>query len=308
MLPRAQRVLSPSHGRDKISQMRLTALSVSFLDSSACLRVGQHPLVPSFNIPSTIMEYLGDKIEIQDMATHFFETVHTWMPFISRKRLLNYLVYDMGVNVHSPSPSTTMLLHCMKLMLWKPGAVSFPGSDEGSKEPNPLTPAYIDAKALWLEAEMAGILSLTILQAGLLLACYEIAHAIYPAACLSVASCAKYGMALGIDRPDKELQVDDWVEAEEKKRVWWTVVILDRLVMLELALSPSEDSSCPLAFVQITLSETRSFSSLGNPERSLVTEDPTLDTALPMDDTAWDVGVSRGIPVFLLFVVQSLTF
>lgn len=33
------------------------------------------------------------------------------------------------------------------------------------------------------------------------------------------------------------------------------------------------------------------FTNASNPERCLVTEDPTFDTYLPVDDDAWDNGV-----------------
>ena len=35
-----------------------------------------------------------------------------------------------------------------------------------------------------------------------------------------------------------------------------------------------------------------SFLNLGNPTRCLATKDPTFDTYLPVDDFAWDNGVS----------------
>jgi hypothetical protein len=50
--------------------------------------------------------------------------------------------------------------------------------------------------------------------------------------------------------------------------------------------------------------ELTSFTNLGNPEKHLVTEDPTFDTYLPVDDEAWDDCVSTDLPLLINSVVQ----
>ncbi|KAH8817225.1 hypothetical protein F5884DRAFT_830319 [Xylogone sp. PMI_703] len=95
--------------------------------------------------------------------------------------------------------------------------------------------------------------------AGVLITLYEFGHAIYPSAYFTVGECARYGAALGIDRAatlsaDKSLS---WVEVEERRRVWWAVLILDRL---------------------------------GNPMRSLAAEDPKSNYILRTDDDTFDQG------------------
>jgi hypothetical protein len=64
------------------------------------------------------------------------------------------------------------------------------------------------------------------------LALYELGHAIYPAAFLSIGACARYAHALGINvsRTLKTRKVLTLVEVEERRRVWWAIVILDRFV------------------------------------------------------------------------------
>jgi hypothetical protein len=97
---------------------------------------------------------------------------------------------------------------------------------------------YRTAKRFLHEVETAGILSTHVLQAGLLVALYEMGHAMYPAAYLTVGTCARYGLALGIYRncspksaaeEDLELRGQrSWNEVEENRRVWWAVLIFDR--------------------------------------------------------------------------------
>ena len=71
------------------------------------------------------------------------------------------------------------------------------------------------------------------LQAAVLIAVYEVGHAIYPAAYLTIGACARYGTMLGIDKLGLDLMGDSlgplsWIEVEERRRVWWAVVLLDR--------------------------------------------------------------------------------
>ena len=92
------------------------------------------------------------------------------------------------------------------------------------------SPAYLAAKRFYADVEAAGIYKLQVLQAGILLALYELGHAIYPQAYLSIGTCARFAIAFGFD--EKGTRVNnaacDWIEHEERKRAWWAILILDR--------------------------------------------------------------------------------
>ena len=80
----------------------------------------------------------------------------------------------------------------------------------------------------------------------ILTAIYEYAHAIYPAAYITIGTCARYGL--------------------ERRRFWWAIVILDRVVAQWSPTSP----------------------------------DPRAGDLLPVDDQAWDdenIDTSRISPV-----------
>jgi hypothetical protein len=88
------------------------------------------------------------------------------------------------------------------------------------------------------------MMSIQVLQAGLLLSLYELGHAIYPSAYLSIGACARYAYALGINK-DANTQVSKvltLVELEENRRVWWGIVILDRFEFSSLAPLLRDDS------------------------------------------------------------------
>lgn len=94
----------------------------------------------------------------------------------------------------------------------------------------PKTPLYQAVKQLYFDIEFSGILSVQVLQVTVLIAIYEVGHAIYPAAILTVGRAARYAASLGIDttaRPPKAMKLP-WIEEEECCRIWWSIVILDR--------------------------------------------------------------------------------
>jgi hypothetical protein len=102
-----------------------------------------------------------------------------------------------------------------------------PGASGGRTE------LYGIAKQFHFGVETAGLMSIHVLQAGVVIALYELSQAIYPAAHLSVSACARYGFALGIDKLGLELIASGngrrpWIEIEEMRRVWWSVLTLDR--------------------------------------------------------------------------------
>jgi hypothetical protein len=141
------------------------------------------------------------------------------MPIISKQRLYRNM-HDVS---STPGAEFPLLILAMKVLLWNP-AKQPQGAD-------PKSQAYLNAKHAILDAVTAGVLTLQLLQAQLLIAIYELGHAVYPAANLSIGACARYGVALGLDaslRPESHKSSKDVLELEEKRRTWWMILILDR--------------------------------------------------------------------------------
>ena len=152
--------------------------------------------------------------DIGENANLYFKRIHPWMPFLSKnlfnERLLSPFT-PRGLEV-------SLLFACVNLVC------SVPDGDRTR------TSEYLIIKRALLEAEVIGVLSLRVFQAWILLCVYEIGHAIYPSAYVSIGACAKYGAALGLSKhnPSGLEQTSNWIEAEERTRAWWAVVILDR--------------------------------------------------------------------------------
>ncbi|KAF2801827.1 putative fungal-specific transcription factor [Mytilinidion resinicola] len=208
-------------------------------------------------VPAHILQLLGDIDEIRATASKFFEHIHMWMPFISKKRF-----HELHLRSFQSQPDIALLLVSLKLITTLP-----PVSPR-----NPRTPLYYTAKHFYLEVEGSSIFSIPILQAGILIALYELGQAIYPAAYLSIGACARYAHAHGINVGGtlNTRRAVTLIEVEERRRVWWAIVILDRFV------------------------------NVGCPGRPFATADPSLDDFLPADDAVWDQGIVRSDDSFRL--------
>ena len=194
------------------------ASAVYFLDHEIFTRGQMTVPIPSTSIPPHLMHHLGGTIEARRIASQYFDTVHTWLPIISKKRFFDHLLnplFELRADV-------ALLCICMKLVTW-----SAPDLDT-----DPETLLYSTAKQYLIDLETAGVFTLQTLQSCIFIAIYELGHAIYPSAYMSIGTCTRYAFALGVSwRPAAGANMNNilcWVEQEERRRVWWAIIILDR--------------------------------------------------------------------------------
>jgi hypothetical protein len=192
--------------------------TVLFLDPTI-LHHGQVDMSrSSIPIPAYVLHLLGNIDEIHLTASTYFKKIHTWIPFISKKRF-----YDSYLrSSFQTQADIVLLLLALKLIMTPP-------------LPRPRTvrtTLYQTVKQFYLYVESSSAFSTPVLQAGIVIALYEILHAIYPAAFLSIGACARYAYALGINvrKSLNTRRILTLVEVEERRRVWWAIVILDRCV------------------------------------------------------------------------------
>ncbi|KAK0960509.1 hypothetical protein LTS01_020868 [Friedmanniomyces endolithicus] len=221
-----------------------------FLDSNAYEYERFQIQAPYVRVPPGALSSLGSSQELRQMIEHYFLTIHSHFPIISKIRLYQHLTNPL----HEPGADLALLFLAMQLA----------STTLASTQP-PQTQLYQDVKSLYAYLESQNALSLQTIQALLLIALYEIGHAIYPAAYLTTGHAARLGHALGLHARD-----------EERRRVWWAVILLDRFV------------------------------NIGHRGKPFASADPSLDTHLPTDDTAWDKGLMSVAAPLALSASQTI--
>jgi hypothetical protein len=179
------------------------------------------PCVHSISVPPEIQRLVSTITARRNIASEFFGGLHHSFPFISKKTC-----YEKGLNPSMQSRvDVSLLFACMRL-------VQTPPPDN-----NPRTSDYLALKVAFVEAEIAGIATLRLLQAWILVAFYELGHAIYPSAYVSIGTCARYATALGLHSYEASDSQMPYMEVEEKKRTWWAIMILDRYCTMTFSYS-----------------------------------------------------------------------
>jgi hypothetical protein len=202
------------------------------------------PLCRQIGISPEVHEVLGERELRKTLIEEYFKTANRWLPIIRRPKIL-VSVLDPSEHVNA---EVVALLLAMKLVL------SWPGEKGADSRLYTLT------RETLLALELAGSFSLTYLQSFVLVAMYEMGHAMFPNALTSTSACARYANALGI-AGTMAVQGSHWMELEERNRIWWAILILDRMTNVPMG------------------------------GRQLCTPDPGNDTFLPVDEESWDNGI-----------------
>lgn len=165
-----------------------------------------------------LSKILGLNLEtIEGTVSAFFHTINVKIPIISQNRFLDRL--SGGVD-EAPADFTALCL-CISLILQHP-------PPEAQSMQSSL---YVIIKNIISLLESTSYyLSLEQIQCRLLVAFYEIGHGISPAASISIGACARMARALGLNKKWHQPISNALgnAVAEEERRVWWAVFILDR--------------------------------------------------------------------------------
>ncbi|KAF4460228.1 ATP-dependent Clp protease proteolytic subunit [Fusarium albosuccineum] len=221
--------------------------AVFFLDSALFHRSVNSLPDSTFTLDPDIQAFVGNVFEDKAFVSSYFTFTHPWIPFLSKKLFMERVLNPLA----APKSSSTLFVAAMKLL------ATPPCNGDARK------PVYHMIKAALLRAEKSNVLHFRIFQVMIFVALYELGHAIYPAAYLTIGSCLRYGSAMGInntvetrDHPESQSHI----EAEERRRTWWAAILLDR------------------------------FMNLGCAERACLFRDPSSNSILPMDDGLWEQG------------------
>ncbi|KAL6885670.1 hypothetical protein GGI43DRAFT_303927 [Trichoderma evansii] len=224
----------------------LDLVAASCLDPDHFILTQLETLKIDVGITNPVANLVGSVGDIHATAESFFRTIHIWMPIVSKKQFHETLLERLAFR----RPETFLLVLAMKLC--------------SSRAIVARSMLYRTVKQFYFDVESSGRLSVQVLQAAVLIALYELGHGIYPAVIISVGNCARIGLLLGIDRYlITWVPGVPWIEHEERRRVWWMIIVLDR------------------------------FMNLSHPKQCLVTPDPDPESYLPVDDGNWDSGLAK---------------
>ncbi|KAF7188504.1 Transcription factor BOA15 [Pseudocercospora fuligena] len=125
-------------------------------------------------------------------------------------------------------------------------------------EDDPRTSLYQSIKSSLISSEINGGLSISLLQAQVIVLYYEFGHGIYPAAYFTLGRCVQSLTALEIDvKASEERFTRTWIEIEHRRRLWWAVFVMERCI------------------------------ALGKPDRPLSMPEPNSNSILPCDEKSW---------------------
>ncbi|KAF2495631.1 hypothetical protein BU16DRAFT_539560 [Lophium mytilinum] len=196
-------------------------------------------------ISTEVLKVVGTQDNMIAIADAFFNSVATRIPIVSVPRFNERLP---SLSLSTPADFSALCL-CMYL------SQQHPLSQAESMQSS----LYVTAKSFISLLEATSYQSLEVVQCRLLLTFYEMGHGIYPAASISIGACARMARYIGLHKANKQtLQPGSTrIDAEERRRVWWAVVNLER------------------------------FINLCSGDALFGTDDPQAQDSLPIEDSIW---------------------
>lgn len=213
-------------GTSKISNSTLLDASISSAERSS--RLGPTDdcadLVSRLDAVASTLD-VGDEVyqllqshpgEIYGASHCYFENIHKWMPIMSRKLFYRRLTEFSKTK----RPDFAILLLCILL------SIHYPTSSTAQE------PLYRAVRSIYWYLNATVDASLEMIQAGILLSCYEYGFGMHKECYKTIGLCVRMGhwMDLHNEEPPSELpqSSDEWTEAAERCNIWWALVIRDR--------------------------------------------------------------------------------
>lgn len=157
-----------------------------------------------------------------DFIHTYFNTFHKTLPIINRD------VFRSRLEDAASDSHLSMLLLSMFLITQLTHQVNpNPASNFGEQE------LYPTVKSIYSLLHSTGKVSMELVQAGVLIACYEHCQAMHQDAWLSIGACVRMGHLMGLhtvlrktlprERPEQSI-------LETKRCLWWGIVVTERCV------------------------------------------------------------------------------
>lgn len=174
------------------------------------------------NLGEEVYELLQSKPgEVYGACQIYFQSVHKWMPVISQR--LFYQRMTEFSKTKRPDFAVLLLSVCL--------LIRYAATDTGKD------PLYKIVKGDFWQLTLSLEVSIELIQAGVLIACYEHAFGMVGAAYRTIGLSARMGSWMGLHNQRLEADFpkdsDVWLENAERYNLWWGIVIRDRCVNIE---------------------------------------------------------------------------
>ncbi|PSR79668.1 hypothetical protein BD289DRAFT_375250, partial [Coniella lustricola] len=181
-------------------------------------------------VSRSLAHMIGDQMTAKSVANHYFGTINAWFTIIENTSFEERLD-RMWIE---PSAETGLLIICMLLIVRSP---------EETTVVSMQSSLYYSVKTLWGIVAAKTPLSISVLQASLLICLYEIGHLMPQQAYLTLSTCVSIVRAFRwLD--ETFWAQDQWIlRAKELKLcsiLWWAMVFLERTNQLHSCLQTQE--------------------------------------------------------------------
>ncbi|KIW11562.1 hypothetical protein PV08_10863 [Exophiala spinifera] len=151
----------------------------------------------------------------------YFRHFHPRLQILEPRLFQEAIEQECGV----PAPDVTILLLAMYLITLEP----------------PNDTIYITLRTIFTAVQTSIRTSIALIQASLLISCYEYTHGWLDAAYISVGACVRMGRLIGINRlqgsrDDESLKSDtrETLKLVESWNLWWGITILESALLSEV--------------------------------------------------------------------------
>jgi hypothetical protein len=193
---------------------------------------------------------LGDVQQVGDFASSYFSGIHLRVPILSQRQYLEQLA-----NLYTqPSATFTLLCLCIQILVQRPDGADLVANYAQTMQSS----TYMMVKSFLGVLQSLATPTLELVQAMVLTVLYEVGHGMFPAASMSLATCARLATFMGLSKKGSIIGVADQLLIEQRRRVWWTILILDR------------------------------FINLSTGDKMFALDDPQMTDTLPMDLDTWE--------------------
>ncbi|PMD21980.1 hypothetical protein NA56DRAFT_107786 [Hyaloscypha hepaticicola] len=164
----------------------------------------------------------------------YFCTLHKSLPIINQD------VFRWKLDNHaSDSHFSTLLLSIFLITQLTPRVNPNPSSNFGEQE------LYPTVKSIYSLLQSTGKVSMELVQAGVLIACYEHCQGLHQNAWLTIGACVRIGHLMGLQTFLQKTLPEERNERdilETKRRLWWGIVVTERIINADY-----KDNRLPLA-------------------------------------------------------------